>query len=657
MIKLKSFAAAILTAAFAFAGALPAGAVVETDIPAPDRVFYRETAGEAVFGEMDAVYDSVDVSPAKGSMTLTVKNNRTLKPVPNSAYTLYKGTAAIKTGLITDKAGRITVGSLDPGDYKLRPASTPKGYKAAPGVKFSVTSLEIAGGDKEIRTTEGKKIVAGDSEVLIAGKFSPDVELTASHEKQIGSVTVKYDKLRSAPEEKGESKTFEYATLQAAREELNHLKNSGEICGAVHISYKLTEKSGHSCTQYLTEKEPEPTAAPPVNQGGTTNTVTKPKPTAAPTPKVTPAPTATPKPTSTPAPTATPVPDGQLTIACTSGKTGQAFSFEVSGTRAEGGKFSRDYKTGTDGKVITEIPAGKYTVTPKSVKGFDMPEPQAIELTGGGSAYLTFNFVANQRDLTLTVVDSDGQPVPGATVGLFEPGEYTAPASAENPSSDGTDISQNIAIIKSQKIAEEKRADPYTKANAIYVGKTGADGTALIQNVPVAEFVAVPIELPDGYSSEKIATDIHAGPGTKFAVSCKYVAVDLFVWSTGTGSQVIGADLVLLGGDNTELAEWKSEEKPHRLIRVPQGEYELKITQDGQSDTVRFEVGKEKSLQEIQVETYLPGEVSEDKPQGLTLKDYEHILPFVAGGLVLLTGLLIALLIYRDSRKHSGGHR
>ena len=189
------------------------------------------------------------------------------------------------------------------------------------------------------------------------------------------------------------------------------------------------------------------------------------------------------------------------------------------------------------------------------------------------------------------------------------------------------------------------------------MGKTGADGTALIQNVPVAEFVAVPIELPDGYSSEKIATDIHAGPGTKFAVSCKYVAVDLFVWSTGTGSQVIGADLVLLGGDNTELAEWKSEEKPHRLIRVPQGEYELKITQDGQSDTVRFEVGKEKSLQEIQVETYLPGEVSEDKPQGLTLKDYEHILPFVAGGLVLLTGLLIALLIYRDSRKHSGGHR
>ncbi|WP_305116572.1 hypothetical protein [Acutalibacter muris] len=521
-----------------------------------------------------------------------------------------------------------------------------------PSVKFSVTELKISGGEKEIRTSEGKKIVAGENEVLIAGRFSPDVVLSAVHEKQIGGVSVEYE----GPDG---TKTFEYETMQAAQEELNRLKNDGEICGTVHISYVLAEKLGRSYTQYLTEKEPEPT--PPVNQGSTG--VTKPKPTTAPTPKVTPTPKATPTvaPTATPKPTAvpthTPIPDGQLTIACTVDKPGQAFSFEVSGTKFEGGKFKKDYKTGADGKIVTNLPAGKYTVTPKSVKGFDIPDEQTIELTGGGSAYLTFSFVANQRDLTLTVVDSDGQPVPGATVGLFEPGEYTAPASADNSSSDGTDISRNIANIKSLKIAEEKRADPYTKANALYVGKTGVDGVALIQNVPVAEFVAVPIELPDGYSSEKIVTDIHAGLGTKFTVVCEYVAVDITVWSTATNSPVVSADLVLLGGDNTELAKWASKEAAHRLIRVPQGEYALKIIQDGQTDTVHFEVGKEKSLQEIQVETYLPGEVSEDKPQGLTLKDYEHILPFVAGGLVLLTGLLIALFIYRDSRKHSGGHR
>ena len=714
MKKLNQLAAVVLAAAFVFASALPVGAVVVTDAPTPDRVFYRETAGETFSGEFGldkeitnveagedpaftlsfkgnalqfdslyastiqtvklicgeetvekklglAVYDPVDITPAKGSVTLTVKNSRTLKPIHNAAYTLYKGTAAVKSGLTTDKAGKITVGSLDPGEYELRPASTPTGYKSAAGVKFSVTSIVISGGDKEIRTSEGKKIVAGENEVLIAGKFSPDIELIASHEKQIGSVTVTYENYGATLGKKGESKSFEYVTLQAAQEELNHLKNSGEICGAVHISYKLAEKSGRNYTQYLTEKEPDPTPvpAPPVNQGGTSNNVTKPKPTPKATP--TPAPTATPKATSTPKPTAVPtptsIPDGQLTIACTSDKTGQAFSFEVSGTKAKGGKFSKNFKTGADGKIVTAIPAGKYTVTPKSVKGFELPQPQAIELAGSGSAYLTFSFIANQRDLTLTVLDDDSQPVPGVTVGIFEPGEDPLPEVKKETESGSTDISETLAQLKDQKAADEKCADPYTKANVLYVGKTGEDGTALIQNVPVAAFVAVPIELPDGYSMEKIATDIPSGLESKFMVACKYVAVDLSVWSTATDSAVLGASLALLGEDNTELAKWTSEGTAHRLIRVPKGEYALKITQDGQSDTVRFEVSNEESLQKIQVKTYLPGEVSEDEPQGFTLKDYENILPFAAAGMVLLVGLIIGIFIYRDSRKRSGGRR
>ena len=588
MKKLNQLAAVVLAAAFVFASALPAGAVVVTDLPIPDRVFYRETPGETFSGEfaMDkeitnveagedpaftlsfqkntlkfdflytsteqaikvicgaetvekklglAVYDPVDVAPAKGSVTLTVKNSRTLKPVSNAAYTLYKGTSVVKSGLTTDKAGQITMNSLDPGDYELRPASTPKGYNAAAGIKFSVTSLEISGGDKEIRTTEGKKIVAGENEVLIAGKFSPDVELSASQEKQIGGVTVEYENFGAALGKKGETKTFVYVTLQAAQEELNHLKNTGQICGAVHITYKLAKKSGRSYTQYLTEREPDPTPVPtpPINQGGTSGNAAKPTPTATPTPKATPtpAPTAAPKPTPTPKPTAVPSPmpihDGQLTIVCTSDKTGQAFSLEVSGTRAEGGKFSKDFKTGADGKIVTEIPAGKYTVTPKSVKGFDLPEPQAIELAGSGSAHLTFHFISNQRDLALTVADNDGQPVPGVTVGLFEPGEAPLPEPKKESESGSTDISETLAQLKDQKAADEKRADPYTKANAIYVGKTGTDGTALIQNVPAAEFVAVPIELPDGYSSEKIATEIPGGLESKFTIACKYVAVDL----------------------------------------------------------------------------------------------------------------------------------
>ena len=119
------------------------------------------------------------------------------------------------------------------------------------------------------------------------------------------------------------------------------------------------------------------------------------------------------------------------------------------------------------------------------MKGFELPQPQAIELAGSGSAYLTFHFVANQRDLTLTVMDNDGKPVSGVTVGLFEPGEAPLPEAKKNTDSGSTDISETLAQIKEQKAADEKRADPYTKANAIYVGRTGEDGTALIQNVPV----------------------------------------------------------------------------------------------------------------------------------------------------------------------------
>lgn len=157
--------------------------------------------------------------------------------------------------------------------------------------------------------------------------------------------------------------------------------------------------------------------------------------------------------------------------------------------------------------------------------------------------------------------------------------------------------------------------------------------------------------------NQKAQTVAALAESTASQLACSYVAVDLSVWSTSTNSPVVGADLALLGEDNTELAKWKSEETAYRLIRVPQGEYALKITRESQTDTVHFEVGKEKSLQEIRLETYLPGEVSEDKPQGLTLKDYENILPFAAAGMVLLAGLIIGIFIYRDSRKHSGGHR
>ena len=50
MKKLNRLAAVVLAAAFVFASALPAGAVVVTDLPIPDRVFYGGTAGDTFSG-------------------------------------------------------------------------------------------------------------------------------------------------------------------------------------------------------------------------------------------------------------------------------------------------------------------------------------------------------------------------------------------------------------------------------------------------------------------------------------------------------------------------------------------------------------------------------------------------------------------------------
>ena len=79
MKKLKKLAAAVLAAAFVFAGALPVGAVVVTDAPTPDRVFYRETAGETFSGEFGLDKEITNVEAGQDpAFTLSFKGN-TLK--------------------------------------------------------------------------------------------------------------------------------------------------------------------------------------------------------------------------------------------------------------------------------------------------------------------------------------------------------------------------------------------------------------------------------------------------------------------------------------------------------------------------------------------------------------------------------------------------
>ena len=258
--------------------------------------------------------------------------------------------------------------------------------------------------------------------------------------------------------------------------------------------------------------------------------------------------------------------------------------------------------------------------------------------------------------MTLTVVDDDGQPVQGVTVGLFEPGGAALPG-VRKDAGDSADISAALTQIQDRRAAGEKRADPYAKSNALYVGKTGKDGTALIQNAPVSELVAVPVEVPEGYSSEKTATMIPAGLEGEFTVDCEYTSVDLSVWSTATDSPVVGAELTLMGKDGEELTEWVSEETAHRLIRVPKGEYRLAIRQGRLDDTVAFEVGGDKSLQDVRAETYLPGEVEESSQISTEADALPAFWPYAVCGAAFSAGAAAIFLWARRFRRRSGGHR
>ena len=79
MKKLNQLAAVVLAAVFVFASALPAGAVVVTDLPIPDRVFYREAPGETFSGEFGLDKEITNVEAGEDpAFTLSFKGN-TLK--------------------------------------------------------------------------------------------------------------------------------------------------------------------------------------------------------------------------------------------------------------------------------------------------------------------------------------------------------------------------------------------------------------------------------------------------------------------------------------------------------------------------------------------------------------------------------------------------
>ena len=414
---------------------------------------------------------------------------------------------------------------------------------------------------------------------------------------------------------------------------------------------------------------PAPTATPsqpisPNTGNGTTSPQVTSRPSAVPNPINTPVPGTTAQTTPTPAATLSPAPtEGTLTLVAEADNgVKEGFTISVTGTSQDGNAYSRDYRTDETGHVVLSIPPGSYTAAPKEGshvnQGYAIPDGQQFSITAGESIYLTFYFTATQRNLSLTVVDDDDTPLENVTIGIYAVEDLEEkPVEEEVPIKDTTDVTQKIEESSQAAAEEERRQNPYDRSNALALGKTDVEGKVTIEEVPVTDLVAVAIDVPTGYSLEMVPTDIPSGLDTEFEVLCEYLKVDLEIINESTGIPVVDAEAVLYDKNGEELANWLTEGRPHRLIRVPVGEYSLDIHYEDQTDTIALNVTNDTTLQDMELTTFIQGAAVPEETQEGTNVNWAGILI----GIVVVAALCVAGVFgfrwFREYRKRSGGYQ
>lgn len=612
-----------------------------------------------------AVYDRVAITQATGSVTLTVKNNKTLQPVAGATYDLYQGNKVLEHDLESGSTGKITVKDLAPGIYELRPTSPAAGYKeTSKPVPFTIGGIELAGGDYQVRTSAGKKITADDNEVLIAGDYTPDVELLASKEEQISTVTVTFYNSGASVDSAGKSQKKTFASAEEAQVAINKAKKNDEICGPIEITYALIGGSERSTCNYIqyVEKEvvaptptptptPTPVPTPPPNNGGGTNGGSN----------TNNQPTSTPKPSSSPA-----TKDGKLTIIATT-DSGQAsgFLFDIIGLKADGATFNQSYKTDAAGEVTCTLPDGSYTVGLKenssANQGVAIPEPQNVTITGGNATFLAFSLTVTERELVVTVVDDDGIPLEDVTVGIFDPmAEEAEPAEAQSTratESNATDVSRELTLREKEAEEEKRKANPYDKKNALDTDTSDEEGIATFPAMPTTDLLAVVLEAPEGYAVTGEAVPISEGWDGEFKMLCQYVQVEISVTGEATGEPVLGATATLTDSDGQKVVSWEIERKSHRLIRVPAGQYGLLVAYGEEEDNFNLEVNNTDAEQTASLVSHLTGtvtvEVPDEKP-GIDTQQIVLISLCVVVGVALIA---VGIILWRKRRKRSGGYQ
>ena len=606
------------------------------------------------------MYDAVTISgPEEGSFAFTLLDGS--KTVSGATYSLYRDGAKVKGGLKTDAKGRIVMSGLIPGDYQMVQTAAPKGYRLNPTpIAFSLPEVSVEGGRRDpIPLYDGTVIQAKEGEVYAAGQGDEDVVITSASDHPPLDFEIVW----------GDGSKETHTGIAAAMEAVNSRKLSGTLGGACKITASYhgpvevmgkaeeveVEKPVPTPTPTPTPKPERPPVTPtpppvypPQGGGGTT---AKPQPTPTPAPITTPAPSKAPAATPTPAPTT-----GQLMVQVSADNgVKEGFLLEVTGTTSAGVSMNRQYRTDENGQVNCSLSPGNYTVTPvesSANRGYELPQGQTVTIKAGESVSLTMDFAAVLRDLAITVVDDDGIALEGVLVGIF-PAESST-VLPEKPVESTTDVSAEMEEYAKEKEEAERRANPYEKKNALITGKSDRDGVVRLSDLPVTELQAVAIGVPDGYTMEKVPFRIPEGLESEFEILCEYIKVDLNVINEESGGPVLDAEAVLYNSSGDELANWLTDGKPHRLIRVPEGDYSLELHYGEQMQQLRYSVTSEQTLQEIDVATFLEG----SEPREVAAVRFSPLTAvlLIVSGLALAGLAVVGILWFRKYRRRGGGY-